>query len=150
MLKAIENSLNDGALYRYTGGGEHGGPDEDGMVNLLTNYWAAVSKVFSDAWGKSPRKSRLMHGAGIVSMSFLMDAIADRRRAAGAPSTEEFERDLMPLKEVCSWTSGYWSFGANSQIRSNELQNTGKHIQMLTNHIIAHYKAKVWMAAAGD
>ena len=48
------------------------------MLDLLMNFWSAVKDVFPEAWDKPPRRSRLMHGVGIVSLGFLMDAIFDR------------------------------------------------------------------------
>jgi DGQHR domain-containing protein len=147
LLRAIENSLSDGALYRYQGTGVGGEADEDSMLRILANFWTAVASVFPEAWAKPPRKSRLMHGAGIVSMSFLMDAIADRRKATGIPSVEQFTADIGLVAASCSWTAGYWSFGPHSQIRWSELQNTGKHIQLLTSHLIAAYRTQSWASS---
>ena len=77
VLKMLENSLSDGALYRFRDLGSGRG-DDDAMMNLLIDFWSAVREIFPDAWDKPPRQSRLMHGVGIVSMGFLMDAIFDR------------------------------------------------------------------------
>ena len=66
MLRMLENSLNDGTLYHFRKRGDK--PDVDGMVGLLTEFWSAVKESFSDAWGLPPRKSRLMHGAGVVAL----------------------------------------------------------------------------------
>src|SRR5262249_15164040 len=74
ILRMLENSLSDGLLYRLRD--EHGHERTDEMVEVLCAFWGAVSKVFKDAWGVSPRRSRLMHGAGVVSLGFVMDAIA--------------------------------------------------------------------------
>lgn len=146
LLRAIENSLSDGALYRFQGSGTVNDADEASMLRLLCDFWSSVASVFADAWGKPPRRSRLMHGAGIISMSFLMDAIADRHRSTGGPTAEQFEADVGLVADACSWTSGYWSFGPHSQIRWSELQNTGKHIQMLTSYLIAAYRSRSWTA----
>ena len=51
--------------------------DTEVMLDLLNAFWSAVNEVFKDAWGKPPRKSRLMHGAGVMSLGFVMDAIGD-------------------------------------------------------------------------
>lgn len=143
ILKMLENSLNDGALYRYrdprTGEG-----DVDRMLQILKEFWAAVAYVFPEAWGVPPRKSRLMHGAGIVSLGFLMDAISDRFREVETPSKEQFVGDLKPLREVCSWMSGYWVFGPGAQRKWYEIQNTSKDIQLLTNYLLVQYKERVW------
>lgn len=144
ILRMIENSLADGALYRFRESQELDAI-EGLMLNLLFNFWAAVRDVFDDAWGLPPRQSRLMHGAGIASLGFIMDASADRQRDKLIPTTNDFRKDLNSLKDVCKWTSGYWNFGPGSQIRWNDLQNTSKDIQMLTNFLIHQYKARVWI-----
>ena len=121
-----------------------GEEDAESMLQVLCSYWSAVAVVFEEVWGLPPRKSRLMHGAGIVSMGFIMDAIADRKRDVAIPSVDEFRADLEPLRDVCSWSAGFWDFGPGAQIRWNELQNTSKHIQMLTNFLVMQYKSLVW------
>jgi DGQHR domain-containing protein len=143
VLKMLENSLSDGALYSFrdprTGSG-----DEDKMIDVLTAFWSAVRDVFADAWDKPPRQSRLMHGVGIVSLGFIMDAIYDRYSRHGIPDTSDFRQDLAALYEVCRWTTGFWDFGPNAQRRWNELQNTSRDIQMLTNYLLYEYKSRVW------
>jgi hypothetical protein len=103
--------------------------------------------VFGDAWGKPPKKSRLMHGVGILSLGYVMDAIGDRHRKKRLLSKALFAEDLLPLKELCRWTDGYWDFGPGRQRKWNELQNTSKDIQLLANHLLVHYKTLVWNAA---
>lgn len=143
VLKMLENSLSEGALHQFrnpvTGEGE-----VDAMLQIIKAYWAAVRYVFADAWGQSPRRSRLMHGAGIVGMGFVMDAITDRYWGDRLPSEEEFRQDLQPLNDVCRWTHGYWDFGIGEQRKWNEIQNTGKDIQMLANYLLTQYKQRVW------
>jgi DGQHR domain-containing protein len=148
VLRMLENSLTDGALYRWrdpaTGQG-----DIDSMLRFLKNYWEAVSRVFPDAWALPPRKSRLMHGVGILSMGFVMDAIGDRLFETPLPTPEQFAIDLLPLQPVCKWTSGYWTFGTNAIRKWNELQNTQRDIQVLTNHLLSQYRTRVWAAMPG-
>jgi DGQHR domain-containing protein len=143
VLRMIENSLSDGVLYRLRDpvSGEH---DLDGMLEVLNNFWSAVAETFPQAWSLPPRKSRLTHGAGILSMGYVMDAIADRHRRLGLPSQETFKEDLEPLRPVCRWTDGFWEFGPGAQRRWNEIQNTSKDIQLLANHLLVQYKMKVW------
>ena len=59
---------------------------------VLKDFWAAVAEVFADAWGLNAEESRLMHGAGIVSLGFVMDAIADRHRQPGRRRRSCFRR----------------------------------------------------------
>jgi DGQHR domain-containing protein len=136
ILKMIENSLNDGVLYLYD--------DVDEQLRVLKQFWSAVEVVFPKAWGELPRKSRLMHGAGIVAMGFLMDTIADRHRRTTELSSRVFENDLKPMREVCRWTEGYWEFGPDDRLKWNEVQNVPRHIQLLSNHLLIQYKALVW------
>lgn len=143
ILKMLENSLSDGALYSYrdpaTGTG-----DEERMLDLLVAFWTAVRDIFADAWDKPPRESRLMHGVGIVSLGFIMDAIYDRYIRLRVPSANDFAHDLAELRGLCRWTSGFWDFGPGAQRKWNELQNTTRDIQLLTNYLLCEYKARVW------
>lgn len=152
ILKMLENSLSDGVLYRFRGKGEDDG-DVEAMLRVLHAFWRAVAQVFREAWGINPRRSRLMHGAGVIGMGFLMDAIADRHRHQGVPTTEQFQADLEPLRDACRWTDGYWDFGPGIQRKWNEIQNTPRDIQVLANYLLVQYKARVWNqsreAAAG-
>jgi len=143
ILKMLENSLSDGVLYRFRY--VEGGPgDVDSMMAVLKNFWRAVSRVFPDAWQLPPRQSRLVHGAGIIGMGFLMDAISERLRKARVVSETQFVEDLQPLKDVCRWTDGYWDFGPGRQRKWNEIQNTTKDIQLLANYLLVQYKSLVW------
>lgn len=147
ILQMIEHSLSDGVLYRFRVASEKC-DDVEGMLKTLKAFWAAVAEVFSESWCLPPRRSRLMHGAGIVSLGFVMDAIAERHRASGVPTVEQFADDLLPLKEVCRWTDGYWDFGPGCQRKWNEIQNTTKDIQILSNYLLIQYKARVWVRSA--
>lgn len=143
ILRMIEQSLAEGALYPFREDGS-GPAQAEPMLRMLKCYWTAVAEVFPDAWGKSPRRSRLMHGAGIVSMGLVMDAVADRFGSRVIPTSDDFAADLAPLAEICRWTSGYWEFGPGAQRKWNEIQNTSKDIQLLANYLLYQYKARVW------
>jgi len=143
ILKMLENSLSDGALYFFRNP-QTGECNEDAMLVLLKDFWRAVSRVFPEAWDKQPRQSRLMHGAGIASLGFLMDTIFDRYIRVRVPAERDFEKDLTPLRAVSRWTTGLWDFGPHSQRKWNELQNTTKDIQVLSVYLINEYKTRVW------
>jgi hypothetical protein len=147
ILKMLENSLTDGVLYRFRGDDGNMQGDTASMLHVLNAFWRATSQVFREAWGISPRRSRLMHGAGIVSIGFVMDAIADRYRRFGIPDVEQFRKDLEPLRDVCRWTDGYWDFGPGIQRKWNEIQNTPRDIQTLANYLLVQYKSRVWNRA---
>jgi DGQHR domain-containing protein len=146
LIKMIENSLSDGVLYRLRRDGAV--EDSDAMLRVLKAFWSAVGAVFVEAWGKKPKESRLLHGAGVVSLGFVMDAIADRARESGVPTEEHFRADLAALKSVCRWTEGHWEFGPGYLRKWNEVQNTPKDIQVLANYLLVQYKSRVWNATA--
>ena len=148
ILKMLENSLSDGVLYRFRNPATTAA-DVEAMLQVVKSFWQATASVFQKAWGLPPSRSRLMHGAGIVSMGFLMDAIAERHRDKGTPKEEQFRVDLLPLNEVCRWTDGYWDFGPGVKRKWNEIQNTPKDIQMLANYLMVQYKALVWSRPVG-
>jgi len=141
MLRMLEQSLSDGVLFRFDGRDDE--PDIDRMMMVLENFWGAVTKVFKGAWDLPPRASRLVHGAGIISMGLVMDAIADRHRAKRIPDEATFVKDLNPLRDICRWTDGKWNFGPGQQRKWNEIQNTSKDIQLLSNYLRVQYKVLV-------
>jgi DGQHR domain-containing protein len=143
VLKMLVNSLSDGALYRFRDP-QTGAGDEEAMLSILMKFWSAVRRVFPEAWDKPPRQSRLMHGVGIVSLGFLMDAVFDRYSRSRVPDEADFSADLTELVGICHWTSGSWDFGSDIQRRWNELQSTSRDIQMLTNYLLFEYKARLW------
>ena len=139
VLQMIENSLSNGVLYRYC---DHrsGSFDLDEMVRVLKAFWGAVAEVFPRAWSLPPGRSRLTHGAGIISMGYVMDAIADRYRRKGPPARQHFEKDLKQLAHTCHWTKGCWDMGTGLQRRWNEIQNTSQDRRLLTNHLMIQYR----------
>ncbi|MFN9293958.1 MAG: hypothetical protein ACK6EB_38245, partial [Planctomyces sp.] len=58
MLQMLANSLTDGILYRYD--------DIEDQLAILKAFWTAVATVFASDWGLPPKRSRLLHGAGVV------------------------------------------------------------------------------------
>lgn len=139
VLRMIENSLTDGALFRFRHASGDAG-DASGMLTVLKNYWTCVADIFPQAWGKPPKKSRLMHGAGIVSMGFLMDAIADHNRRVRIPTRSQFAAGVSSIAAHCRWTDGFWRFGPEHDLKWCDLQNTSTHIQLLTDHLLARYR----------
>ena len=85
-----------------------------------------------------------MHGAGVITLGLIMDAIADRYRHTGSVSEDMFVEDLSALRDVCRWTDGYWDFGPGRQRKWNEVQNTPKDIEVLANYLLTQYKSRGW------
>ncbi|MED5370936.1 MAG: DGQHR domain-containing protein DpdB [Myxococcota bacterium] len=138
LIKMLENSLSDGMLYRYRLT-EPAETQLEGMARLLMEYWSAVKQVWGDIWELKPRQSRLLHGAGVVSLGFLMDAIAGKHQEKGWPTSALFAEELEKMKPHCRWAAGYWEFGPSTKLQWNEVQNTSKDVQMLANHLIRIY-----------
>ena len=84
------------------------------------------------------------YGIQVVSMGFLMDAIVDRYRRQGLPTTDQVIENLHPLKHICRWTSGEWLFASGTRRRWNEIQNTPKDIELLVDHLLDAYRTRVW------
>lgn len=137
VLKLLEHSLSDGSLMHYTYT-ESGEPDIEGMVRLLNNYWGAVADTFPTAWKLPPSKSRLTHGAGMVSMGFLMDAIAERADDHASITKAMFRDELERIAPICQWTEGEWQFGEESK-KWNEIQNLAKDIESLASCLLKEY-----------
>ena len=143
ILKMLENSLSDGVLYRIRQGmGDD--LDYEPMLGVLFSFWGAVKEVFDGEWGLPPKKCRLLHGAGVVCLGLMMDAIADRYRSKGLPTKAQFARDLTAVAPVCRWSEGHWDFGPGQQQKWNEIQNTSNSIKLLSNYLLVQYKGLVW------
>jgi DGQHR domain-containing protein len=140
VLKMIENSITDGALYRYRDP-QTGEGDTSQMLKVLWNFWEAVAKTWPDAWQLPPRKSRLTHGAGIVSLGYVMDEITEVCSVGtDVPTVETYAAHIEPLIEVCAWTRGQWDFGLRDHRAWNELQVTPKDILKLADYLLRTYR----------
>ena len=126
MLRMLDNSLAEGALSCIYGSQTY----DETSYSLLNDFWTAVSHVFDYAWMLPPRKSRLMHGAGIVSVGNLMDAIVARHSAPGLPTREDFEDALNNVAADCAWTDGDWDF-PDGVLPWNGIQNTNQDVERL-------------------
>lgn len=139
VLKMISASIEDGALYSYFDSAAGDG-DAESMLALLKNYWSAVASAFPRAWEESPRRSRLVHGVGIVSMGCLMDEITYCLGGDSIPSQAKFETELASIREFCAWTEGAWNLSEGDVRRWNELENTPRDILRLTDHLLGLYR----------
>jgi DGQHR domain-containing protein len=141
ILRMLENSLTDGALYG-TRDPATGIGDAEAALAVLVPYWEAVAGTFPEAWGQPPRRSRLSHGAGIVAMGLVMDAIAEAHdQHAGPLDLDIFARELELIRPTCRWNEGEWSHPRTGERRRwNDLQNTPKDTQWLADLLLATYR----------
>jgi DGQHR domain-containing protein len=138
VVKMLEESLTHptGCLFPYRNIAT-GETDFEGICSVLVAYWTAVKKVFPDAWGKPPEKSRLMHGAGVRAMGRLMDRIMPAIDANGHKAVEYVERELRRIAPGCRWTSGTWD--DMNDLPWNEVENVPRHIRLLSSVLVRAY-----------
>jgi DGQHR domain-containing protein len=133
LINTMKQSINNyGALALYKNTTSDGNSDVEGMYRVMCVYWAAVKKVFPEAWGLRPQDSRLMHSAGIQAMGVLMDRIMPRMHHTTNVS-EEVESCLRRIAPYCSWTEGSW---VGIGLEWNEVQNLPRHIKTLAEHLV--------------
>jgi DGQHR domain-containing protein len=134
MQKVVMNSASDGALrdfIQYENREEH-------AYKLVSEFFAAVEDVFGPEWvGMTPRQSRLVHGAGLVAMGFVMDHLY---YAEGALHSSQFRPGLEALKPYTAWTSGQWPLTESDVRPWNGIQNTPSDIDALTRYLVASIK----------
>jgi DGQHR domain-containing protein len=136
VITMIRNSLNSplGALAQYKAMGRDSA-DLAAMYKVLVTYWSAVKAVFPDAWGKDPRKSRLMHSAGIEAMGVLMDRIYARLSGADE-EPDVIRKELERVAPACHWTKGHWE---ELGVAWNEIQSTPRDIKRLQDALVRAY-----------
>jgi len=129
--KMIQKSLKPlGILNQFKGIGNEQN-DSEAMYKILVFYWSQVRKVFPEAWGLTPQKSRLMHNAGIKSMGVLMDQIMMRIESLPNPEKELLD-SLNNIRPYCRWTSGTWDVLG---LKWNEVQVLPNHINKLSEYL---------------
>lgn len=136
LVTALQESLQPaGCLFQYRNLSS-GETDSSKIWLTLVTYWTAVRDTFPEAWGKSPAKSRLMHGAGIRAMGRLMDRVMSVVDPSQPEVAEAVRKDLALLSPYCHWTDGKWE-----ELRMNwdEVQNVPRHINELSNYLIRAY-----------
>lgn len=134
VLKMIENSLYEGALYQYRNPIDGTG-DTQAMLLHLKVFWSLIQATWPEAWSLPPRQSRLTHGVGIQSMGYVMDALTEGRHIdelLGGWIAEE----LGPLRNATAWTEGDWVFPDGGQARWNSLQNTPNDVRLLSSLLL--------------
>lgn len=123
------------------------GEDPHVLAETVSNAFCIVREVWTNAWGKSPKDSRLMHGAGLRAVgSVLVDLIkvqvAINNHDINSPAIwPEIRKSLARLESKVLWTADEALKGSATQ-KNNFLreienrQNTNQDIQGLTNFLI--------------
>lgn len=137
LQRVVMNSLSDGALRLYS--------SDDRLllesgVKLMSEFYHAVQHVFFEDWvGHTPKTSRLVHGAGIIALGYVMDFL---NSVTGATTREDFAGGLRLLKGKTAWCEGEWNFGSERR-RWNGLQNVSGDIRELSLHLVQVLKRRL-------
>jgi DGQHR domain-containing protein len=134
--RVIMNSVSDGALREF-------GVSEEGVergFSMISNFYKAVQETFPEDWeNQTPRTSRLVHGAGVVALGYVMEALHARD---GSFDVKSFKAGLVPLVGVTSWRDGYWEFGPNDRRAWDSIQNISRDIMQLAHHLVGIVKRR--------
>ena len=132
--KLIMNSSSDGAIREFLSGEDY----LQRSWSLINEFFWAVRKVFDSDWdGMTTKTSRLLHGAGIISLGFCMETLYSRTNAT---TREDFEKGLELIKEKLAWTSGQWILSSTDVRPWNGIQNTPGDVDLLSSHIVRELK----------
>lgn len=128
LQKMLMNSIQHGALRELRA---------EQMITdgfeIVSEFFWAVQQIFASDWkGHTAKTSRLLHGAGLTSLGYVMDELYARTKAS---NRKTFSRGLQPLVGHTHWTKGIWSFG--TERRSwNAIQNTKADYRLLSHHLV--------------
>jgi DGQHR domain-containing protein len=132
--RVIMNSLSDGImrdLIREPDG-------ETKCFDLASQFYRAVQTVFEDDWkDQKPATSRLVHGAGIQAMGYVMELLAAR----GARKWGDFVAGLGCLEGRTAWRSGSWDFGGGDVRHWKAIQNVHGDVVSLAHYLISVVRA---------
>lgn len=127
--RVITNSLTDGMMRAFIAAGPDG---EERCFQFISDYYRAVQMVFGSEWqGHTPRTSRLVHGAGMVAMGYVMETLGELDRAR---DWYQFKEGIECLLGKTSWTSGGWQLG--DEVRNwRSIQNVNRDIVTLAQYL---------------
>ncbi len=133
VMDMISRSLGNplGALSQFKGLGTEPS-DVESMYKILVLFWNEVKTVFPEAWGRTPAKSRLMHGAGIKAMGVLMDRVVSRAMTSRNPQ-KAIRSALQSIAAQCCWTEGTWD---DLGLGWREIQNVPRHVKALSEQLL--------------
>jgi DGQHR domain-containing protein len=105
--------------------------------DLVSAFYRAVQTVFEDDWkNQKPATSRLVHGAGIQAMGYVMEVLAARGQKYG-----DFVAGLNCLEGRTAWRSGTWDFGGGDIRHWKKIQNVHGDVVSLAHYLISVVRA---------
>lgn len=140
IIRVLRESLGQPSgclyIYRNLASNEY---DKDRIWATIVTFWAAVKRVFPEAWGRPPTESRLMHSAGLSAMSRLMDRIMPHIALDAGNPVAAVAEELELIKPACRWTSGRWEA---LDLEWDQIENVSRHVRALTNFLLRTYVEK--------
>ena len=137
--KVLMNSLSDGIMRDFMK--EDRGSEK--CLRLISEFYAAVQNVFPSAWkGHTPKTSRLLHGAGIQSLGYVMEVLAVLE---GARDRHEFAKGLGCLEGHTAWVGGNWDLGGGDIRHWKAIQNVNKDINTLAQYLVNKVRQDIKM-----
>jgi DGQHR domain-containing protein len=135
--RVIMNSLSYGLMREFIKAGPDG---EEDCFQFISEFYKAVQHVFADDWHfQKPRTSRLVHGAGIVAMGYVMETLST---LDGARDWYQFSKGLESLVGKTAWTAGEWRLG--DEVRSwRSIQNLNRDIMNLAHYLNSVVRADI-------
>lgn len=128
--RVLMTSVNDGALRSVLAG--PGG--RDAALRLVCDFFRAVRRVFAADWeGHTPKTSRLVHGAGVMALGYVMETLFE---LDDARDEDGFARGLECLVGRTAWTGGYWDFTDADRRHWRAVQNVNRDVVLLAQHLI--------------
>lgn len=127
--KVLMNSLSDGIMRLMVQ--EPNGQRQ--CFDLISEFYKAVQMVFpQDWWGHKSSSSRLVGGAGIQALGYVMETLA---QLDGARTWSAFARGLACLEGRTAWTSGSWDFGGGDVRHWKAINVTATDVSALARHL---------------
>lgn len=144
--KVLMNSLSDGIMRAMIT--EPNG--ERQCFDLISEFYKAVKMAFPADWySHKPSTSRLVGGAGIQSLGYVMETLS---QLGGARTWSQFLAGLACLEGQTAWTSGHWDFGNDDVRHWKAINVTTGDISMLARYLdgIVRKDLRVRRAAAAE
>jgi hypothetical protein len=79
-----------------------------------------------------------------------MDEIAERIRPSLEPTREVFVAHLEIVAPHCAWTFGHWQFANGTRRAWDDIQNTAREVQLLSDHLIGVYREELTQELASS
>ncbi len=117
-------------------------PSREKFIQVLKNFWVAVSSVFHEDWAKKSRdmkRTYITHGTSIVGFSYLCrhmlrvfmtpskNVSNESILTTELPSPAFFIKELSLIKEQCHFSSEHWELGL---LRTNQEGSNGEQLEI--------------------